>query len=634
MASMALLFLVGAALMGMGLVHHLAGDHLGRGEKGLWGLATGWMLGTGAAYSVALLQGRIAVPAQNLLVLGIYLAALALWVPILRRWADWRPLSLPSDLPAIGLLFVYFLPVSIYLWSTRMFRPASDGLYSGGASWADMCLHLAISNAFLHGANFPPVYMIFPPAPLRYPFLPDFLTALLMGWGLEAWEALTVTAVPMVLAVVGLLYYLARRITASRAAAALSVLLFAFNGGLGFLYFFRDLWNHTGSRWDFWVHLHENYGRLWDANIHWSNVIVDTLLPQRASIFGFAGGFMILTVFAMVWQRWVGHPHAAAGPWMAWRPLLAAGVMTGLMPLFHTFTYMTVGLISGFLCLIRPNRTWLVYWVPAVLIALPQLGLVAGHAADRGFMFFNPGWMSHFDRWGPIVYFIRNLGLPLLLLIPAWWSTSRTWKAFYGAFLLLMVVALTISVSPHEYNNLKLMYYWYAMSSILVAAWLVRRARVHGRRLTSCLMAVCCVLTGLLTVHAEEVLHWRIFSRDAMAVAAFAREQTPPKALFLTGLNHDQPLTTLAGRQVVLGYTGWIASHGYNVTRREADVKTMFTGTGTALGLMHHYGVNYVLIGPVEINTMGAQPAVFDRQFPVVYRQGEYTVYQVDQGKI
>jgi len=35
-------------------------------------------------------------------------------------------------------------------------------------------------------------------------------------------------------------------------------------------------------------------------------------------------------------------------------------------------------------------------------------------------------------------------------------------------------------------------------------------------------MAVCCVLTGLLTVHAEEVLHWRIFSPEAMAVATFA----------------------------------------------------------------------------------------------------------------
>jgi hypothetical protein len=623
----ACLFLLGAALLGMGIVCRLGGKLLTRSEIAIWGLVVGWMLSTGVSYGLALAQHALHPQSQVWLVPVIWAIAGALWWPGLRQWRSWQPPSLTGDGAPLLLLAAYFTPVFIYLWATRMFQPRGTALFSGGAAWADMCLHLAISNAFLLAGNFPPVYTIFPPEPLRYPYLPDYLTALLMGWGLEAWQALTVTAVPVALACVWLLYGLTRRITGSRAASVLAPILFVYNGGVGFWYFFQDLGAHADAPWAFWTGLDVNYGRLWDQSIHWSNVLVDTWLPQRASLFGFAAGFIILTLFAMAWERW--SEPADGSPWRQWPLLAAAGLLTGLLPLYHTFTYMAVGLISGFLFLLSPRRTWLVYWLPAVLLALPQLNGIASHAAGKGFMFYNPFWMAHWDNRGPLLYFLRNLGLPLLLIFPAWWAAAPRWRKFYLAFVMLLAVTMTISVSPHEYNNLKLMYYWYAVSCVLIAAWLVTLARVKGRRWTAFGLSVVSVLTGLLSGHAEAVLKWEIFSNADVQASVFVKHMTPPDALWLTGLNHNQPIASLTGRTIVLGYTGWIVSHGYDVTRREADVRAMYAGGPKAAALLAQYKVDYVYLGAWERQELKGNNAWYAATYPAVYDVDGLKIYEV-----
>jgi hypothetical protein len=613
--------------MGVGIVHRLARESLSRSEQAIWGLVVGWMLATGGSYLLSLAQHQIRPGPQAGLTAGLWLVVVGLWWPVLRDRHTWRPVRWTPDLAGLGLLLAFFTPVFVHLWRTRMFQPKGTALFSGGAAWADMCLHLAITNSFLLAGNFPPVYTIFPPAPLRYPYLPDYLTALLMGWGLDTRLALTVSAVPMALACVGLLYFLTRRITGSRAAAVLAPILFVYNGGIGFWYFFQDLHKHGDAPWHFWTTVDRNYARIFELGLHWSNVLVDTWLPQRASLFGFAAGFMIITLFALAWQRWSA--DAEPQPWGQWRLLAAAGLLTGMLPLYHTFTYMAVGLLSGFLFLVAPRRTWLAYWLPAVCIALPQLGGIADHAAGKGFMYWNPFWMAHFTDQGPFVYFLRNLGLPMLLLVPAVWMAKPLWRRFYLAFVAMLAVTLAVSVSPHEYNNLKLMYYWYAMSCILLAAWLVRMARVKGWRWTALGLTLASVLTGLLTVHTEERLEWEIFSNADVQVAVFAVSQTPPQARWLTGLNHNQPIASLAGRTIVLGYTGWIVSHGYDISQREADVREMYAGTVRSRDLLRQYGVDYVYLGGWERHELKANQAWFDGAFPAVYDVDGLKIYDL-----
>lgn len=72
------------------------------------------------------------------------------------RAVDYKSLWQFDYIYLIGLLLL-FAPLYYYLFSIRMFYPQADGLYSGGNSWNDMSLHLAVSSSFLHGKNFPPV---------------------------------------------------------------------------------------------------------------------------------------------------------------------------------------------------------------------------------------------------------------------------------------------------------------------------------------------------------------------------------------------------------------------------------------------------------------------------------------------
>ena len=110
-------------------------------------------------------------------------------------------------------MLAVFAPVYAELYATRMMRPGADGaLYSGGSTWYDIGLHLAISTSFAHGENFPPVYTPFPPEPLLYPFLPDFLTAALVASGLTLRAALLCTGVPLALALTGITYSFALRV--------------------------------------------------------------------------------------------------------------------------------------------------------------------------------------------------------------------------------------------------------------------------------------------------------------------------------------------------------------------------------------------------------------------------------------
>ncbi len=112
------------------------------------------------------------------------------------------------------------------------------------------------------------------------------------------------TAVPLALSITGLFYCLARRITKSATTSLLATTLFLLNGGLGFLYFFEDWRNSKEGFFAFLSHLEHNYANMWDKQIHWANIVVDSFLPHRTSLYGIPLTLIIFIVFAVLWQRW------------------------------------------------------------------------------------------------------------------------------------------------------------------------------------------------------------------------------------------------------------------------------------------------------------------------------------------
>jgi hypothetical protein len=665
---LAILFLTGGVLLGTCLTRRVLRGTLEVWEQVLWGTVAGWMLAALGAYAAARVQGRLTWGAVAWATLFVWACAVLLSAPTLSllrgakgeggAWPSLRLCrqtlrglrgSIGQRHVGLGAVLLVSAPVYWCLFSTHTFAPGAGGVYSGGSAWYDLSFHAALASSFVYGENFPPVYTPLAGEPLLYPFMPDFHAAALMVAGLSMRAAFLSTALPLALAATGLFYSFALRVTRGVAASALATTLFLLNGGLGFWNLFQD-WRRSGrGLFEFWGALDVNYANDWSRGIHWTNLVTDTFLSQRAALYGLPAGLMILTLFAVAWQRWgdveggrtKDDVHADEIQTDARQPSLhpsssrlqhfiAAGVLAGLLPLFHTHTYVAVGLVSIFLFLMRPRLAWLAFWMPAVLLAAPHLLGLASRAAGGGVVRLQPGWMGS-DAPSFVVYMLRNFGVPLVLALPAWLAAPRAWKTFYLAFALLLVFALTVVVSPNVFDNGKLTYYWHALNSVLVARWLVSLARARRLKFLTAplavLLALLSVLTGVAALQAESRASARLFTGADLEVARFIREQTTPHALFLTAPDFNQPALSLAGRPVLRGPTAWLWAHGYEFRAREADVRRIYAGAPDAFELLKHYGVDYVYLGAAERDGLKANVSFFDANFSTVYRVAGITIY-------
>ncbi len=633
-------FLLGATILGVALVRLVKPLRalFNHAEQLMSGLLIGWLLTTFAAYLLARANGILTFKSMLALTAVIWVVDFLLWFPLLKRLPDltslWR-----AEYGWLALTLALFAPFYLSLFPRQLLEPGPEGVYTGGSTFFDIGFHLAITTAFLFGQNFPPLYTPFPPAPLLYPFLPDFQVAVLASLGMSLRMALLTTAIPLALVITGLLYSFAKRIlefAGERATAApvistapvasvLATILFLLNGGLGFVYFVSD-WRQSGKPIStFWQQLDVNYANLGGKNIQWTNFVADTLLPQRTSLFGYAAALLVLTIFAIVWRNWSLADHKRDN-WHGVGLLLFAGSVTGLLPLFHTHVYLGLGLVSGFLFLLGPRRQWFGFFVPAVLFALPYLLDVFGHISTQSFMRFQPGWRGHGEGFWPW-FWLRNIGLPAILIFPAWLAAPPVWRKFYLAFVCLLVFSLLVVVTPNDYDNIKLMYLWYIPTSVLIAGWLMRLAVIRSQRLIALVLTLLCIVSGLLTLQSEAVSRQLLYSHEEIAAATFAREHTQPHALFLTSPTVHQPILSLAGRPILRGDTAWLWSHGYDFADREADVKSIYAGSDEARQLIEYYGIDYIYCGPRERDA-GANES-FLESLPRIYHSASIDIYDV-----
>lgn len=643
---LATLFLIGGALAGALVARRVLRGVLVGAECVLWGVVAGWMFESVCVYALARAQGRLAFWQVAAVTEVAWLAALLLLFSELRaaRRAGARLFRWRAEYAGLVLVLLAFAPVFLELFPTRMLEPGAEGIYSGGNSRFDMAFHAAVTTSFLEGRNFPPVYTPRPPEPLLYPFMPDFQTAALMEGGLTLHAALLASALPLALALVGLFYFFALRVARKQLAAVVATFLFLLNGGFGFLYFFGD-WRDSGKGLiEFWDALPQNYANMWGRGFHWVNLVADGILPQRTNLYGLPAALMVFTLFAVVWPRMrrerKTRPDANAKgvespslsqPASATRVLFVAGVLAGLLPLFHMHAYFSVGFVSVALFALRPGRSWLAFWIPALLLAAPQLLGAATHAAGGGFVHLQVGWMMP-EGTNLVVYLVQNFGLPILLAIPAWLFAPREWRTFYPAFLALFVFALVVMVSPNVFDNGKLMQPWHAFNSVLVGGLIARLATTYPRRLLALALVLTSIASGAAALKHESQQRSLVFDSEEVAAADYVRRHTEPRALFLTAPVIEQPVLCLAGRATLRGPTFWLWSHGYEFRDRERDVRAIYSGGAEALGLLRYYDIDYVYLGADERGDLKADASFFDANFDALYRSRSVTVYDTRAG--
>jgi len=553
------------------------------------------------------------------------------------RWLT-SPRSAGHPWPFAAVVLVCGLWTVHFLHQAYVYTPG--GLFAGYVNiWGDWAAHLSFAGSFAYGHNFPPEYPIDPGHRLGYPFMVDFFAAGLVPLGSPLTSALVMTTGLLGLAFPAVLYLAAHRFAGGRAAAGIAVFVFLLSGGLGFYFLLGDI-QHSGLA--ALVHLPREYTLNRELNFQWLNPVLAYLVPQRSTLFGFS---LTLILLVILWL--------AARSGAGWRPYLFAGVVAGVMPLYHVHAYGTVVAVSFFWALFSLRRQWLAFFIPALVIGVPilwwmwppaNLSMCGDGISLRGYC-LELGWLSYLD-WQKdgalwfgrdfLWFWIKNTSafIPLLVMayiVRSWFQTGFvTW---FAPMWLWFLVPNIIVLQPWDWDNTKFFIFWALLGSIVVGGVLSRMfQRGPGSKFLATALLAVLVLGGALDLaRASDYSVSAVQLTDArgLEVAEWVRLHTSPTSVFVVAPEHNSPIPTLAGRRELIGYPGWLWTYGLpDYVQKGDDDKRILAGDPAAPELVKKYGISYVMIGPQEI-PLGASRAYWDEHGTLVYDNGEYAVYKV-----
>ena len=562
---------------------------------------------------------------------AIFGAALhVLWLAPRRKEAL-CPEDAKIDRP-LPFLLVPFMILAVFLVWSHTLQNMDGALYTGQCTYGDMAMHLSFITSIAGQQTFPPEYNLLPGTPVSYPFLCDSVSSslYLLGTPLR-WAYM----IPMFFAFAQVfcgVWFLGREFCRRKYAPVLAFLLFFLNGGLGMIYFL----NGEYSLHDLFTAFYKTPTNLTEKGMRWVNVIADMLLPQRATLFGWAALFAVLYLLF----RAVFRGDA--------RLYLPAGILGGLLPMVHTHSYFALGLMAACWLIYsavrdRLSREWLLGWLrfglPAVLLALPQLFLwtFPSVGGNEHFVRVVIDWVNNGkEPW--LWFWVKNVGLVFVLTPVALFSVSREQRAAFSGAIFIFVLCELLVFQPNEYDNNKLLYVAYAFGCFVcadaLAGWLgkVRSPAAQGvlLALTLFISSNAAVFTlGREVASGFPQYGYELFSRDEVAAAEYIIDNTEPDAVFLTRDNHDNTVATLTGRNIVCGSGSYLYFHGLNYQDKQYLAEQMLTNPGVFEANRENEGLDYVYIGYHERALAGVITEYLTENYPVSFTAGAITIYDL-----
>lgn len=536
-----------------------------------------------------------------------------------------------------------------WLVADRTFFEGPDGLSIGNVNnLGDLPYHVQITASFAYGSNFPPDNPVFAGSGFSYHYLADFLAAILVAAGATLVEGMFIVSMLLGLALLGLVHRWTRDLTRSAVAARLAPLLLVFSGGLGWVLLLEEA--RVGERGivEAFIGADTRYTIVPDGVLRFGNAVTTLLIPQRGLLLGIG---LAIIVFGLLWRH-LDEPSPGRGPGGTLRQrirtyltprMVVAGVVTGLLPIIHVHTFAVV-FGTAFLWGVvfrewRDSRwrPWALYVLTSLAVALPTLAWTArGTQANPGAFFgLQFGWEAGAEN--PIWFWFVNTGLfiPLLVAAFAWRFVDRPLldrKLLLYAlpFVAWFIVPNVFRLAPWLWDNIKVLVYWWLGAVPIVALVLARLW--EGRRsarVAAVGLAVVLTAAGALDVARATVgRSYQEFDPDGIAFAERIREVTPPRAVILTAPSWNTPVY-LTGRQVFMGYAGFLWANGLPFVDREQDVRTMYAGGPTAVELLRINGIRYIVLGPHETREVDPNEE-FIGGFRVVAEVGEYSLHEVE----
>ncbi len=535
--------------------------------------------------------------------------------------------------------WIRFLPVLVIVFAVTLYSGihlnAEGGYFASSSYYSDTHHHMTSISNFAYGINIPPQNPYFSGTPFRYSFLMDLYSASLARLGMPLDVAINLPAFLLLASFFALCYFFFLKLYPNKNVACIAVLLLLLAGGFGFPKMLEDINNHPDAA-NWLTHPDRDYAKAAESGTN--QFLLAYMLPQRANDVGYPIAiiiFMLLIDAAGLLEDesaskslkktrtgWLkqSEPGGDGGDAKRKRNLfLFAGVLAGLLPSLREFAFLVVMLVACGFFILKRRRQWAYFFIPALLIAVPQLVSSAAFVAQGGSEMIGVelGWRAH--TLEPVAFasfWLANLSLPLALAAAGFFIVPKKTRKIALVFFGLFVIANALRFTPDDNNNMKIINFWQIVMSLLAGAAIIRLAETKPKAIAVALAVLTlavCLLPGALSV-VYELQHYNVmYSRGDREFAAFVNANTEDRAVFMSFSSYNA--MDLVGRPRVMGFGGTLWTFGEKTWyEREQDQKAFYAGE-RMLEIIGKYNVSYVAVTPTENRLNPNYQALFGAPF-------------------
>ncbi|MEI7426051.1 MAG: hypothetical protein WCK16_03980 [Candidatus Moraniibacteriota bacterium] len=520
-------------------------------------------------------------------------------------------------------LFLVFLTWGSYftfIFSKALFRD-ENGISSLGVIWGDWAAHFTYAAPF----TYRPINQWFLSNPVfierkfTYSFVVDAFSGLLMRIGVDEIIAFSLPSLILVLLMLFAIYRLTFFYFPSARKSFLVTTLFLTNGGLGFIWFFKNIGAKTFP----------DVISLSDHKIKLMNFVTSEIMPQRGIVLGI---FIVLSIW-LTWSIWQKNNFKD----VSWKKIFFWGSLVGILPLVHIHSFIVL-FISGIVFLVFDLKNWKKWIFFAIIVAFPTFFIWKFFYQGQiqlTFFSWHPGWLANEKSLIDWIWFwLLNWGLFLPLAFFSTWKTGFYKKPLFYVGLLLFISANLILFQPWDMDNMKILTYTYLIFCLPITCFLIDLLgnKKIAYRLFSILLILFLTFSGWIEVYglarknAQQGLLWTTAELD---LAKKFRAISSPGDIVLTSDKHNHFISTHTGARILMGYRGWLWSYGINYATMEKDISMMYQGKESAKFLLEKYNIKYVVIGLSEKNDFNANEQFFLNNFPVAISSDEYKIFKI-----
>jgi hypothetical protein len=575
----------------------------------------------------------------------------AAWVLVRKRsrlFNSWptlaRSLHRPDSVWLFCCLAIWLLFAGWLMTST--FRQIGSQLHAGYSVFSDFAPHTALISSFSQGRNWPTVYPHFPGDGIAYHFMFFFLCGNLHYLGLPLAWAINIPSILALLTFTSLLGFLAVRLTGRPATFLLAPLMLFLRSSLAFFTQLADEMQRNAHRAGT---LRIALGELWNRAAfigstprdEWGLWGVNVYANQRHLLSGLSLLLVVLLLVLPDLQAGLFGPGRSgwkiAGP-SDWRRFIGICLIVAMLPYWHGSALVALLLVLVPVALFAANRLGFgLTAAVAVASALLQSWFFSGQATRvvQPALFW--GFIAPDTSLGRVLlYLLTVTGLALPLALVAFWMPGWRRKVLMAGFLLPLVFAFTVSLTPDVTVNHKYIMISLALLNIYLADLLVRlwtwaghqkkplASPVLMRRALAVLLGFCLMVTGVLECRLVRNINQNSVSLDTKSqLVQWVQANSRPDDIFVTAPYHYNAFF-LSGRSVWFGHSYYAWSAGHDTEGRFMRYKQLLDACGQDLeavrDLVQREKLDYLLIDNAlrQAEDISVDEAFFNDNFQLV----------------